>query len=253
MMTLTPIHKPAIQWRAKPGAFGHGAMIPVRVVLHDTESHDLGGTTDIQAVAGFWMKTPKDSRLGAHFIVDEDGNIGQCGNPNELLYHTGGLNTGSVGIEQIGFARFTEKDWLDRADQLDKVAKLLAWLHDEYRIPLSVPKVQGQGDPMPGVLTHAMVSRFEPDSGGHSDPGTGYPLAHVLGTAQAYVKAGGWPAGGAPPAAPAKRRAKTQVTFLNRRNLKRTKTTRSLSFFFATHRHAKRHAGSWKPVKDDGS
>jgi hypothetical protein len=113
------------------------------------------------------------------------------------MFHAGGLNTGSVGIEQIGFASFTEKDWTARHDQLIKVAKLLAWLHHEYRIPLVVPAEQGPGKLMAGVMTHAMVSRFEPASLGHTDPGSGYPLGQVIKIAAAFVAAKGWPRAGA--------------------------------------------------------
>jgi hypothetical protein len=48
-------------------------------------------------------------------------------------------------------------------------------------------------------MTHAMVSRFESASEGHTDPGSGYPLAHVLAIANGYVKAGGWAPPGADP------------------------------------------------------
>lgn len=196
---LAKIHKPWVRWNARPGEFGHGSMAPVRVVLHDTEAHDAPGVTEIEGVANFWLQTPLPDRLGAHFVVDGDGNIGQCGQPDELLYHVGGLNTGSVGIEQIGFASFTEEDWLRRPEQLLAVSKLLAWLHTEYHIPLAVPAEQGDGLPMHGVMTHAMVSRFEPASGGHTDPGTGYPTGKVLKMANGFVKAGGWPPAGALP------------------------------------------------------
>jgi N-acetylmuramoyl-L-alanine amidase-like protein len=192
MSKLVPIHKPSLDYQAESGDFGHGAMTPARVVLHDTECHDAAGISEIKGVVGFWMQTSQPNRLGAHFIVDADGNVGQCGEPTQLLYHVGGLNTGSIGIEQIGFAAFTEKDWLARPHQLDKVARLLAWIHREYQIPLEVPAKQGASQANRGVMTHAMVSRFESASEGHTDPGSGYPLAHVLGIAKAYVAAGGW-------------------------------------------------------------
>lgn len=194
---LAKIHKPYVGWHAKPGVFGHGSMVVERALLHDTECHDAKGITEIEGVANFWAQTPHDSRLAAQFLVDGDGNIGQTADADELCYHTGGLNTGSVGIEQIGFAAFTEEDWLRRPHQLLSVAKLLAWLHAEYKIPLVVPAHQGHGLPMHGVMTHAMVSRFEPNSGGHTDPGSGYPLGKVLAMANGFVKAGGWPRHGA--------------------------------------------------------
>jgi hypothetical protein len=63
-----------------------------------------------------------------------------------------------------------------------------------------VPQPQGARAANHGVMTHAMVSRFEPASEGHTDPGSGYPLAHVLAMARGYVKAGGWARPGETPA-----------------------------------------------------
>jgi hypothetical protein len=207
MAKVVPIHEPFVAFHAPEGEFGHGSMTPVRVVLHDTECHDAAGISEIAGVVNFWLRTDQPDRLGAHYIVDADGNIGKLANGTELLYHVGGLNTGSIGIEQIGFASFTEKDWIDRPKQLDKVARLLAYLHHAYGIPLEVPMPQGASQANHGVMTHAMVSRFEPASEGHTDPGSGYPLGHVLAVAKGYVKAGGWARSAGPtPPAPVKKR-----------------------------------------------
>jgi hypothetical protein len=202
MTKLVPIHEPSIAYHAPAGAFSHGTMQPVRVILHDTECGDAAGISEIEGVVNFWMRTDQPDRLGAHYLVDEDGNIGKLGDGTDFLYHVGGLNTGSIGIEQIGFASFTEKDWLARSKQLDKVARLLAYLHHEYSIPLEVPAKRGPNEVNAGVLTHAMVSVFEPASEGHTDPGAGYPIAHVLAAAKGYVKAGGWARPGETPIKP---------------------------------------------------
>lgn len=250
---LAKIHEPWVRWNAKPGTFGHGGMDPVRVVLHDTESHDAPGVTEIIGVANFWMQTPLGDRLGAHYIVDGDGNIGQCGQPDEVLYHVGGLNTGSIGIEQIGMASFTEEDWLRRPEQLLSVAKLLAWLHTSERIPLVIPAQQGAGLPMHGVMTHGMVSRFEPASGGHTDPGSGYPIGKVLKMANGFVKAGGWPkegampdagkkpgagGGGLPGGATGKKNAKKVITVRGGPNLEVIGHTAGVKRYVLNPRHA---------------
>ncbi len=218
MSKIVAIHQPSNAYMAPPG-LTHGEMgLPVRVILHDTECGDAAGISELEGVVGFWLRGAEKD--GAHFIVDADGNVAQCGRPTELMYHAGGLNTGSVGIEQIGFAHFTEADWLRRPAQLDKVARLLAWLHTEYRIPLEVPARQGANKPNVGVMTHAMVSRFEPGSLGHTDPGSGYPIAHVLNIAKAYVAAGGWlPPGSKPshPTKPAKPANHVEVTWIGRK------------------------------------
>ena len=173
--------------RVRPRADGSGARDPARHRIARPRA-----PRDIDAVIQYWLHTPKPDRLGAHFIVDRDGNVGQTGGAHELLFHTGGLNDGSIGIEQIGFAHFTRDEWLARGDQLEKVARLLAWMHKRHGIRLHIPRRQGPQEPMHGVMTHAMVARFEPASGGHTDPGPSYPLKHVLGRAHEITRAGGW-------------------------------------------------------------
>lgn len=160
----------------------HGAMVPVRIILHDTESHDAAGATDISGVAGFLLRT--SDKLGSQFIVDSEGIIGQCGSPAELMYHTGGRNTGSVGIEQIGFARFPIKVWFLRPKQLQSVSRLCAVLCHDHGIPPTASVERG-------ISTHAMQSRaFATTS--HTDPGFGYPFKLVVSRAAAMVERGGW-------------------------------------------------------------
>jgi hypothetical protein len=240
MPKLTPIHKPTIQFRAPKGALTHGFMgNPHGVVLHDTEGHDTKGIADISGVISFWMGTP--DKLGAHFIVDAEGNIGQSGEPTELMYHCGGANTGYVGIEQIGFARFTKQQWEARPDQLIKVAKLLAWLNAEYHIPLRVSTVNG-------VSTHAMQSKIHPESQGHTDPGSGYPLEEVLAIAKGFKDAGGWPPDNqakptpTKPAKPAKPRVQHvyHVTYTTRKGDRKTATTFQPGLWVVSHPRAKR-------------
>jgi hypothetical protein len=168
-----------------PAPIVHGKMTPVRVVLHDTESHDTAGLTDIAGIFRFF-KTQGEG-YGVHFVVDGDGNIGQGGQPTDLQWHVGNLNTGSIGIEQIGFASFTKLVWTrSRRKQLFAVARILAWAHGEYGIPLKV-----QSNPQsPGITTHARVGAAGIDTSGHTDPGAGYPLGLVVTMAKAIYHLG---------------------------------------------------------------
>lgn len=251
MPDLTAIHEPHAIVHAPAGVWGVGTHAdPVRVILHDTESHDARGVTDITGILNGWRNA--ESRLGflpgAHYIVDEDGNVGKVAPVTAVLNHCGGLNTGSIGIEQIGFASFDEADWLHRPKQIDTVARILAWAHVQLGVPLEVPSPQGHGLAMHGVLTHAMVSRFEPRAEGHTDPGVGYPKGHVLKLAKSYVAAGGWPPvkGGAMPKP--RRRHRTRVHYTNAQGDHKIAETRHLTMWLATHRGARMHAGSWEPI-----
>ncbi len=172
-------------WIAVKGSVDvHGRQNPVRVVLHDTESHDAAGITDISGIFNFWKS--QGLGYGAHFIVDKDGNVGQGARCRDETWHVGNYNNGSIGIEQVGFASYTELIWKrDRLKQLIKVARLLAWLSVTFDIPL-VHSIER------GVCTHADVGRAGIDPSGHTDPGAGYPLTLVLWLANRYVKRGGW-------------------------------------------------------------
>lgn len=170
------------------GRFVVGIQKPVRAVLHDTESHDVPHSIgDLVGVISFWKRNPfpGGSLAGSQFLVDGDGFIAQIGTLSDILQHTGGANTGSIGIEEIGFARFTRAVWLARTAQLDGVAKILAYLNHVHDVPL-VKSTSA------GVSTHAMQSRIHPESLGHTDPGVFYPFRFVMNRARGYVAAGGW-------------------------------------------------------------
>lgn len=258
MPTLTKIHEPHAVAHAPAGHWGVGTMAdPERFILHDTESHDASGAGDITGIWSGWLNAePRLGYLpGAHYIVDEDGNIGKTAPITAILNGAGGLNTGSIQIEQIGFASFDEADWLKRSAQLDAVARLLAWGHVQLGIPLEVPSPQGEGEPMRGVMTHAMVSRFSPKSLGHTDPGVGFPLGHEIAKARGYVAAGGWPKGGRgnaisdKPRQPQPRPRRTwRVDYTNRQGEPHVTTTHHLLTWLATHPGARRRAGSWQPI-----
>ena len=147
----------------------HGIHVPMRIVLHDTESHDHAGIMDVRGIFDFWDR--QGAGYGAHLVIDKHGNTG-CGAAGDIiLWHVANHNTGSIGIEQIGFARFSLRSWLARPRQLRKVAQWLAWYSYYWEIPLVHSTVHG-------VCTHADFH------GGHTDPGKGYPLKRVIKMAQ---------------------------------------------------------------------
>ena len=184
------VHLPPIAV-TDPKPWVHGSHTPVRIVLHDTESHDTAGVSDISGIFNFWhtQKNPDGSlaKYGAHFVVDGDGNVGKGGDTRQIQYHVGNLNTGSIGIEQIGFASLPRLIWKRRRrKQLYSVARILAWAHGEYGIPLKV-----QSDPQaPGITTHRLVGAAGIDTSGHTDPGAGYPLGFVVTLAKMMQRIG---------------------------------------------------------------
>lgn len=174
-----------------PRPWVHGDMgRPTRVVLHDTESHDVAGLNDIAGIFSFWHTQTINGKLaqyGAHYVIDKDGNIGKGGPDTQLQYHVGNLNTGSIGVEQVGFASFAKTVWKrDRRKQLWSVARVCAYAHAKYDIPLKV-----RSDPrLPGVTTHARIGAAGIDPSGHTDPGPNYPLGLMLTMAKTIYHLG---------------------------------------------------------------
>lgn len=175
------VRQPVVQFNGRSFIQTHGDQSPVRIILHSTESHDHEGVRDIEGIFNFWKNQAKG--YGSHIIVDKDGNSGFGAPATKICWHTAGRNTGSIGIEQIGFARFSLHTWrFTRRKQLDKVARWMAWYSKKYDIPLVINVNKG-------VSTHKMQSdRF---GGTHWDPGYGFPLEWVVQKAKNY-KRWGW-------------------------------------------------------------
>lgn len=182
--TSQKVRRPTIQVDARPIVASHGFHQPVRIVLHDTESYDYAGVADLWQVANFW----RSSGYGAHLTIDGDGNTALNINEGEIAWQVAGRNTGSIGIEQIGFGKWTRAEWMKREPQLHKVAKWLAYWSDRFHIPLVA------NDSF-GVTTHARQSAYCHRTGecssDHTDPGYGYPFGYVLALAKQY-KQNGW-------------------------------------------------------------
>lgn len=177
---MTPVHQPSVQ--VNGSCHSHGVMDPTRIVLHSTEGPDSPGVTDETGVDNYWNK--QGLEYGAHLIVDAAGNTLKNNDWHTILWHTGLHNTGSIGIEQVGYAAFPEAKWIEREAQLQKVAKWLAYLSAKFYIPL----VHNTSH---GVCLH---SDFYVNEGDHTDPGgrpNKYPLQHVLDAAHEF-KIKGW-------------------------------------------------------------
>lgn len=164
-----------------------GQWPPTLIVLHDTESHDRGGNSDLESI-GAWFDNP-GSQASAHVCVDGEGRSARYVDDRDKAWHCGHYNSASLGVEQIGFATFTKAMWRrnDRA-QLKKVAKYIAYWSKLYGIPIRRGKVSVGTVVRSGVVTHKDLGFL---GGGHHDPGGGYPFRGVLNMARLY-KARGW-------------------------------------------------------------
>lgn len=172
------VRRPLVQLDAQGRVIAHGDHDPLRGIWHDTESGDYAGIRDLEGIVSFWVDKQKKG-YGAHVIIDKSGNSALCVSPEQIAWHLGGRNTGSVGIELVGFARFTPKIWFARRRQLHKLARWMAWLNLAYKIPLVFD------------INHGWSGHGDQPKQTHWDPGPGFPRKHVLRLAVKY-RAEGW-------------------------------------------------------------
>jgi hypothetical protein len=71
------------------------------IVLHDTESHDRAGASDIQSIGDFFNQG--SVQASSHICIDGEGNTGRYVPDDRKAWHCAGYNSQTLGIEQIGF------------------------------------------------------------------------------------------------------------------------------------------------------
>lgn len=161
---------------------------PRLIVIHDTESHDRAGNSDLESI-GAWFNN-KASQASSHVCVDGEGRSAIYVPDGKKAWHAASFNSISLGIEQIGFATFTTAVWnRNQRAQIKKVAKYIAYWSKRYNIPIREGKVSTATGAvlLPGIVTHSQLGAA---GGGHHDPGKGYPMAALLRTARWYAKFG---------------------------------------------------------------
>jgi hypothetical protein len=164
-------------------AFHQSGTRPIKavtlIVLHSTEG---GGSA--KDVAHYFV-SPK-SGGSAHLVID-DTSCYRC-LPNTVIpWGAPGANSQGFHIEQLGYAAWTTAEWKKHGQMLHRVAYKVALHAQLFKIPLVFVDAAGLRAGHKGVTTHAEVSKAWPNnSGNHHDPGTGYPMAYVLGLARQY-------------------------------------------------------------------
>jgi N-acetylmuramoyl-L-alanine amidase len=174
--------QPPIAYDGRRLVAAHGAHVPRRIVLHDTESHDVAGIRDLEGIATFWhgVSWGPGSQVG----VDSEGHSARYVSDGLISYSVENHNTGTLAIEQVGFAAFSHHVWMLRRRQLETTAWWVAHWSLLYTIPLVLGVERG-------LSTHKMQSDVY--HGTHYDPGRGYPLGWVLSRAKQLAVEGAKP------------------------------------------------------------
>lgn len=176
---MAKVRRPSVAWDARHFVETHGRHTPVRGIVHSTECGDAPGVTEEKGVVGYWDR--QNAGYGAQVMIDSDASTALCADMDRITWHTLGRNTGSIGVELVGFAKFSLKTWFVRIKQLRELAKWIAYLNLEYGIPMVFSTEVGWS-------RHADQSKKY--GGDHTDPGKGFPLGFVLTLARRYRRRG---------------------------------------------------------------
>lgn len=140
------------------------------IVIHSTESGSASGS------AG-WFQNP-DSQGSAHVVLDDV----ECYRtlPDNVIpwgAQGGDANQYGLHLELTGYAAWTRDQWMTHRETLKKGAAQIASWGDLYDIPMKFLTAEDlKNGNTRGVTTHANISKAYGISGGHTDPGVGFPV-----------------------------------------------------------------------------
>ena len=137
------------------------------VVLHSTE----GPTAEGGAIT-----LSSSSDVSAHLCVGEGVTyrivpewLGSCTvqEPNDW----------TLNIEQVGFAAWSRKKWLQHFNTIKRAAFWTAWWCKKHKLPRRFRNAKAlDAGKITGYTTHAQLSLSKWSSSTHTDPGPNYPL-----------------------------------------------------------------------------
>ncbi|MGE3487458.1 MAG: N-acetylmuramoyl-L-alanine amidase [Nitrospira sp.] len=162
-----------------------GRRRPLRLIVwHSTESSERQGAA--YSVAVNWF-AKASSRVSAHIVVDDGSNpryasgVVECVNPADTAWHCGNANADGYGVEIVGKAAQSGRQWQDLYSlaAIDNACDWLLWNAALRDIParwLTDAQLKaGQA----GHVTHAQVARVLGGST-HTDPGNNFPYDRVM-------------------------------------------------------------------------
>ena len=173
-----PVHaKCNPQYRAYHNSGKRDIGVIKLIVLHDTE----GGSA--ASIAHYFAEA--SSGGSAHLVVDDAGCY-RCLPDDMIPWGAPGANVDGFHIEQCAYARWTRDEWLRHDAILHRVAYKVAAAGKRFEIPMKFVDHYGILAGHKGITTHAEVTKAYPKLGTHTDPGSGYPIHHVIDLAHNY-------------------------------------------------------------------
>ncbi len=113
-----------------------------KIVIHITDGGaNINGTIS-------WFKNPA-AKVSSHYVIGLDGEIVQMVAHDDVAWHAGSANRGSIGIEHVANTRGLNPT----AAQMCASAALVTWLCDRYNIPADRAHILGHAE-ADGKTTH---------------------------------------------------------------------------------------------------
>jgi len=159
------------------------------LILHAT--HGAEGIGKALACAKMFATLPPDTpsrkRRSSHVAIDTTTVVQAVPWESEAYHcgHTG--NQFGEGIELCGSADQTREQWFDANSlpMLDLAAHVIRWRCQVLQIPIEFRSATELRARIPGVTTHAEITRAFPQDTSHYDPGPHFPIHELLEAARA--------------------------------------------------------------------
>lgn len=156
------------------------------IVVHDAEIAEY--RTAAEDVQGFFAG-PNSPVASAHVTADVN-SLARSVHDWDTAFGAPGVNANGYHLEQAGAARQSREDWLDKYSRKmieEQAALQVADWSVRHHIPLVKRGPDDIREHRGGVIGHRDATRAFNTSGGHTDPGTDYPWAVLLGAAREHV------------------------------------------------------------------
>jgi N-acetylmuramoyl-L-alanine amidase-like protein len=173
---LRRLLQPCDRLRAKHDSGPRPVSVIRHIVIHSTE----GGTA--HSVAAFFASTAQASTQ----LVIDDEDCYRCVPDAVIPWGAPGVNRSGLHIEHCGFARWTRAEWLRHTPMLKRSAAKAAIWAWTYEIPVRWLTVPQLGAGRSGFCRHVDATRAFGTSGGHTDPGPGFPREWYIERVRIY-------------------------------------------------------------------
>jgi hypothetical protein len=133
---------PRSDWGAAPTRCSSSLGSPYRMSIHHTETptnDSISPQARLRSIQRYHQNTRGWCDIGYHYLMSRDGRLWQ-GRPAHLLgAHTGGSNTGNIGIAVMGSHSSTQIT----STQIDSLASLIQGLADDNGIAINRSNIKG--------------------------------------------------------------------------------------------------------------